>query len=355
MTKARLEEEIISRIESVITGTKTLRNNSITINYLGLDGSGGTSMEVAGSSHNLTRESVRQITNRVRAGVTELSSPFLLLEEALSVLSAMEPCTASYAENTLVEKGLISKGYKIEGIINAFDVFGLESKSSGLQIIKHNDIRFIASEKSADVMKDIQSKATKEISHNGAVSVESLMQEITSKDDAIKRSIVLSVIDSIEEATWIGDNKEWLYFSDRGRNRLVSRMKKIFSVIKSAQVSKIRSGIVRSWRKSEKEHSRVLPEQIILDLARTMPEFDVVGDLITVKEPFSKSEELRQVEEDMIFLIKHSKDGTCREKELEDALVAEESEKFNFSMALNYSPIFYRVKRGVYALVGTPL
>lgn len=352
MKNGSLEIEILNRISEVKTGSKSDRNNAITIQYFGLDGSGGTSMESAGEAYSLTRESVRQITNKVRAEISGAPSKFPALTEAIKIIDSMIPASADDIESHLVEKGLIKKGYMIEGIINAAMIFGAATKAN--QVIKHNDIRYVVSLAHIDAAKDVQSLATKEISHNGAVSLQLLTASLPGVKSDIKKSFVLSVLNSISETVWVS-NGEWLYFSDKGRNRFLSRLRKIFSVMESVSSGNLRLAMIRSWKKSEKEGSRVIPEKVMISIISTLPGFAINGPIISVEKPFDRDEELSDTEEKIILILKESKDGTIREKELEDAIVLEPSEKFKFSMALNYSPILVRKKRGVYTLVGKPI
>ena len=132
-------------------------------------------------------------------------------------------------------------------------------------------------------------------------------------------------------------------------------MRKIFLVVESAPIENIREGIKRAWKKNKKRSSIVLPKNVLIDLVNSSPEFKSDKNKI-VYPIFDKliSEDLRLFEKKIFDYIKNSDGMMVREKELEDALVTNVTEKYNFSMALNHSAIFFRKERGVYILVGSP-
>jgi len=354
MSNGRLESAINSVVNSIESGSKTERNIIITMQYLGFDGNGGTSMEEAGKPHGLTRESVRQITNRVCADLKPRGSALIELKEAIEITDALLPSAAEDLEIALINAGYISTGFKIEGIINAANVFGIKTKME--QIVKLNGKRFITSEKHIDIPKKVQSKATKEISHNGAVSIDLLTEEVPGLSQENKIIFVNRVIDSLGSVSWIDKENGWFYFDGKGRNRLLARLRKIFAVMKKVQIADLRSGVERSWNKNIKDHSSVLPAEVMVKLITTCGEFKIEqGGFVTSLAVFDAAEELRPFEQAIVDFIKNKETGTSREKELEDNLVINAQDKFNFSMALNYSPLILKKERGVYALVGTPI
>ena len=273
----------------------------------------------------------------------------------MKIVDSLLPASADYIEEVLVQKNFIHKDYKVEGLIKAAELLGVKSRVS--QVIKVNEERFVLSENHISTPDIILSKATKDISHNGAVSISSISNEISIEEISKinKEKFVRDVISSVNEVIWIGKNEDWLYFGNKGRNRLLSRLRKIFLVVESAPIENIREGIKRAWKKNKKRSSIVLPKNVLIDLVNSSPEFKSDKNKI-VYPIFDKliSEDLRLFEKKIFDYIKNSDGMMVREKELEDALVTNVTEKYNFSMALNHSAIFFRKERGVYILVGSP-
>src|SRR5690606_17278979 len=107
-----LDTAILGALEGIDTGTNSKRNLEITRRYFGFDGNGGCSMQEAGAEYSITRESVRQITNKVveKADLSGICPVVTdrILDELLRVL----PASAETIEAVLGENGLLSSGYK---------------------------------------------------------------------------------------------------------------------------------------------------------------------------------------------------------------------------------------------------
>lgn len=332
--------------------SKSARDIEITKSYYGINGGGKTSMELVGQPYGLTRESVRQIMGRV---TLEVARPVKseLLERCFTIISKQAPISASRLEALLAEEGIIEKGFMIEGVINAIDLF-THHKDKYI-LVKENEHRFVVPAKLEKAAKDVLSKATKEISHNGATSVSVVAKALPNKLTAsVKSSFVVDVVSTVTEMMWIDRESQWFYFGDKGRNRLLQRLERIFTLIETAKPENIYLAMDRAWNKNRKAISQVPPAEIIAKIAEVHPAYALneSGDVVSV-EPKDKSI-LTEYEAKLAIALIGSEDYTLREKVLEDTLVENAKEKYAFSQALNYSPLMVKIQRGVYSLVGTP-
>lgn len=354
--------EFLETIFSTIQSTqKSERNIEITRIYFGFDGMGGSSMEATGKNYGLTRESVRQITQRICGETSRTEGiDWSLLDTCIETISELAPCSAEHAELTLHQKGLITRPFMVEGIINAATAFNRNNKC--VFITKLQDARFVVTKKTDSWPKSVMSAATKGVSHNGAVSVEQLSKSVRGMTKEHREIFARNVIDSMEVAVWVGDEtKSWAYFGDKGRNRFLSRINKIFSVANEVKVEEIEDAIERSWKKNLKEESMVLPRDVILNLLSQVEGLKVTSnDVIKVVNKELFTDDLRPFEKKLFDLIAGSDLKQCREKFLEDTLVTDLSEKHSFSMALNYSPVILKCrdakgkpKRGLYTVIGS--
>lgn len=360
MSVLTVNEFFASIFNAVPSSQKSERNIEITRIYFGIDGQGGSSMEATGQSYGLTRESVRQIARRVCRDVClDESIDWTPLDACIETIQALAPCSAEHAEIALQEKGLVCRPFMIEGIINAAIAF--KRTDNSVFITKLQDTRFVVTKKTESWPKRIMSAATKRVSHNGAVSVDQLSKSLRGLTKEHRDTFARNVIDSVEAAVWVGDESQsWAYFGDKGRNRFLSRINKIFSVASEVGVDEIEDAIGRSWRKNLKPESMVLPRDVMLNLLRQVDGLKVTSsDVVKVVKPELFTEELRPFEKKLFDMIRSSDDQNCREKSLEDALVHDISEKHSFSMALNYSPVILKVRdskgkhqRGLYTVIG---
>lgn len=361
MSVITINEFFASIFESIPATAKSERNIEITKIYFGFDGKGGTSMEATGQNYGLTRESVRQITHRVCRDISmDENIDWSVLDQCIEVINSLAPCSAEHVETALHEKGLMARPFLVEGIINAASAFRRTEKSAF--VTKLQDARFVVTKKTESWPKRVMSAATKRVSHNGAVSVDQLSKSMRGLSKEHRESFVRNVIDSVETAVWVGgDSKSWAYFGDKGRNRFLSRVNKIFSVASEVNINEIEDAIRRSWRKNLKQESMVLPRDVMLNLLCQVDGLKVTSsDDIKVIKPELFTEELRPFEKKLFDMIQGSENQQCREKTLEDSLVGDISEKHSFSMALNYSPVILKVRdakgkyqRGLYTVIGS--
>ncbi len=347
-----LDEAILRALQSVDTGANSKRNLEITLRYFGLDGNGGCSMQEAGSEYGITRESVRQITNKVVEKMDRSAICPELTERVLHVLLDVLPASAEMVEAVLVSKGYLSSGYKIEGALNAISL--IKGPVEDIRLIRHNNARFVVRAGQEKLPKKIEGIAVSEISHNGAVSIDALSRALKGIGAETREPFARAVMGSIPETIWAGEQKRWALFVGRGRNRLLRRMELVFSVIERASEEHLQEGVMRNWKKNASRKTRVLDAPVIRDVLLATGSYELCDGMVSCLHPVDSKDALRDFDLKIYQMILASENLRCREKELEDALVLEGKDKWSFSVALNYCPLFMKHERGVYTLVGAP-
>lgn len=201
----------------------------------------------------------------------------------------------------------------------------------------------------------------------GRVKISDDIPDIKGISRSTVKSIVVSAIQTREDFVWLCREKGWFYFSNIPRNRLLTRVQKMFSIVRVAPIRNIREGLIRAYR----GWGIVPPEGVVLDLLESTGHFNINEDKQVelkanldddVLSMYDKSVtfENRPSELDIIQCILTSDNGFRYEKEMEELLIdfdnpkTYHSEKYQFSMNLNFSPVLRRETRGVYTLVGTP-
>lgn len=355
--------QIINFIDQLKSGSKTERNRVIVKRYLGLDGRGGSSMEVAGEPYGLTRESVRQILKKYKDAINESKLSFQSLKEALNILDKISPSSSATAELHLVSLGILDDGFAIEGILLASDFIGLKKTKNEVSIVKEKSSRsdeytvFVVTNSQTDLPKSIYSQALKETSHNGASSVLHICETLTAPK-ASRETLVRDIVNSIPGVIWLDSEENWFYFLDQARNRVISRIKKIFSVFNDVVFENAKEGIRRSINKHNEEISRRLPNHVLKSLLNAEGYELIDGKLhsniqLLNSELFNDDErKILDFEMRILDVLKLHPTETIQEAELENIIVETGKDKFPFSMALNHSPLIYRVKRGTYRAIG---
>lgn len=364
-----LSDLIQAAVASSKTGYYSERNQLIAISYYGFGGNGGCPMEEVGKNNNLTRESVRQITARVSREISLDNGLAAEIKKVESFISEKLPSSAEAMESLLVLNGYLPEGYAIEGLFNAIQIFSRGETS--LKLIKEKGLRFLVRDDQRSLPRHTLSLVVKAVSKNGAAEISEIASRLTDVPLAERDSLIRSVIRIRPEAQYLCEGGAWVYFSNIGRNRLLKRMKKIFSFVESASLDDIMQGVERSWNKNTKNDAVLLPRRVFVCLFENHPSYSIDSNgVVTCLENFRGADELKDFELAIAQCIKDSADGFCREKQLEDALVKNATDKYSFSMMLNYSPLIVRelrseeekIKtgdpskyvRGKYLLVGKP-
>jgi hypothetical protein len=371
-TTSNLNEELQEALCTLNLGAKAERNSAIVTSYWGLDGKGGPrggfSMEAVAKPYSLTREMVRQITNKIAAQAPGTKSSLPILKRCGKIIDSMLPCEARSIEKAISDEGITRDGFRIEGIISALDIFGI--KTNVHSIIQHKTGRFvIANEKQEEWASEIISKAGSVVSHNGAASVLLLAKEITSKKETkIKTELAINFVRSVvscreeNDVFWIDEKQDWFFFTEIKRNRVLTRAKKIYSICNSCHVSQIQEGILRSFNKDKNDEFIILPDLILINLLEATGDFKSNGSgNIVATKTFNPDGLLREFETLIINEILRSETGIVFEGDLERRVVyknsADDAEaaknKYGFSVALNFSPVIKRISRGQYSLVGS--
>lgn len=336
-------EETLRKIE------RFRRNIQIYKTHLGLDGLGGLSMEKTGAKYGLTRESVRQITDKLTSMLKMNKATINELIEAAKVINSIMPACASRVESELHAKNIIKNDFMLEGVLNAADIYGVKIKEH--KLVVSNSSRFVVQKKMEDVPKTVMSVATKQISHNGAVNVPLLAKELSGISQEAKESFVQDLANSIDSVVWL--NEKWFHFGNKGLNRVANRIDKLFSVYSSVHVETIYKVIKRNWRKGAKENmTSILPKEIMRQFVLLHPDVTVIDEVASTSRVYQEKE-ISPMEKQIFNLISGKDNLEIREKELEDIIVdGDLTKKYAFTQALNFSVLFDRKEWGLYTLAG---
>lgn len=389
------------------------RNRIITAAYLGLDGEGGCSMEQVGTRFQLTRESVRQITNKMTERLSALDGvPRAELACVMRLIRDRVPTAKATLATELVQAGWWQDGRDLNGLMTAGRVL-LESENrpvnEELIEVVEEGVTYLVLRDQVEWPKQVSSAASRLVSHNGAATIGQVIEAFVSAETERRQAIVekarkdgkttpsfgakpklhaafVGDILSARDAVTLGNDRSWFTLRDAKRNRLVNRLNKIFACYESAQLFDVSEAIKRSLQKSKEEELRLLPFDVLADLIRSLPGFSIENGVVAYRgEPLPGS--ILATELAMVQFIAAHETGIRREKELEEGVINTVSRRLNpedpepvtetlrelredepvvnpygFSMALNFSPLILPVLsigngdpervRGHYRLVG---
>lgn len=333
------------------------RDLEITFAHHGWDGKGNKSLEETGGQFNLTRERVRQISSRVTSKLREnTENHFKILVHIMDRLESMVPARADCIESTLRSEGLDLD--QIEGAIKAAQLF--LDRGHNLRIISEHGKRFVLIDGSSINVGKISSQAQKQCSHMGVVYIPDLMHLAPGLSPDKSIEFIKQVLTGRDDAHIIGAEQQWVWLESAPRNRLISCAHKMLTAFSSTTVDEILIGVNRHYSKNKKNTTKLeAPNDVITDLINAWGVGSCSQTGSVRRGPkFKNKAKLLELELAIIATIDAQPTKMAREKELENVLVPvidgqTHPRKYNFSIALNYSPLISKgPRRGEYVMTG---
>lgn len=350
--------EILDLVKSAVPAKEPARDIEISLQYFGWDGQGGCSMQSVGEKHKLTRERVRQITGKIARHMTAQSEEKLTtLPSLLSMINAYAPASADRIEGLLKNHGLGED--RLEGVLQAARQFNRPGKH--LRVTEEFGNRFVILPDMEGSAEKVMAKAQKLTSHVGFICLDELMYLLPGIPRDAALDFIRDVLSLRDDVVWLDEPHEWVWLKDAPRNRLVTCLSKMLTLFASTTLENIRAGVNRYFRKGDSTPPKLYaPDQVLKAFLAAWGQASCSpAGIVRKTSAFEPSVEPLEMEESIALHILNSPEKMVREKELENVLVPEldgstHPKKYNFSIALNYSPLLRKgEKRGQYVATGT--
>jgi hypothetical protein len=350
--------EIMDLVKSSVPAKEPARDIDITIRYFGWDGQGGCSMQLVGEKYKLTRERVRQVTGKiVRHMAEQADEKLFILPNLLSMINALSPASADRIELLLKDHGLGED--RLEGVLQAAKQFNRPGKY--MRISEEFGARFVILPDMEGSAEKIMAKAQKLISHLGYIHIETLLGLLPGIPKIAAFAFIRDVLSLRDDVVWLDADKEWVWLKEAPRNRLITCLSKMLTMFSSTTLDNIRAGVNRYFRKGDATSPTISgPDSVLRAFLTSWGQASCsAASIVRKTSAFEPSIEPLEMEESIARLIMSRSGKMAREKEMENALVPEingetHGKKYNFSIALNYSPLLMKgEKRGQYVTTGT--
>lgn len=360
--RGTLEDELERAFAHIASGSQATRNHDIVSRYFGLDGQGGTTMEVAGKAYDLTRESVRikieAISSLLRHYYTR-GGQFTILGKIMALMESAAPARADIVEEMLVERGLVRDRFRLEGILSLCEIVRLRLDLA--PVLEFNGQRWLLMRNQMGMHKkglyslvhQAASTMNKSMSHDGAVYLPDHAARLQLKSPEKARQLIDQIAATRPDLCIAASDPDWVWFAQSPRSCLRNRLLKIFSVVETGELADIHAGIERNYRKTRAPSDICLPIPVLADILRAMPELEVQGRTVRCLKRPEPEEHLIGVEADLVrFMARHPSELVKRVAVT--ALAATKQEQYALSMSLNFSCVLLGNARKGYRLVGTP-
>lgn len=337
-----LEEEL----EDLVLFEKKSRNKELLVNYLGLNGKGPRSLESVGQEYGLTRERVRQITDKQLSFLSSTKPYLPILKKCVKLLSSDLPCSEVDAVSKLRERGLTKGSFNPKGIISATTIVGVQCP---FVLERRGKTTYLMSYRRRGLTKLIVQAARKAISHWGVTTIEDVTAQALEKaKNHIDPSFVITVLSNLPDFRWLDKTTGWFWLKDVPRNSLITQINKILSVSEGISLSELRSGTSRHHRRE----GFAPPQRVLLELCKDIERYKVTAEgKIIASPPLDWKQILSDAEKLLVHTLKQHGPVLSREK-LEEECIRQGMIRSSFYIYLTYSPVITKYARGVYGLRG---
>ena len=229
----------------------------IGMRYLGWDGKGGASLEETASEVGLTRERVRQIVSRIvdKLGPLALRPPMLV--QAVEALCVALPSRAADVERRLIEQGIAKDAFRVEGLLTAAAVFGLEAPIVVRSFGKEHLL--LRKGEEGDLDKLVQNAV--ELAASQGVA---RLSELSFDCD---RELLRDVLEQNGSLAWLDGDREWFWAPRARANRLLSRVRQILTAVPEISLEQIRAALLWKERIADSD----LPAPVLRALVERQP------------------------------------------------------------------------------------
>lgn len=354
-----LKQELDALVKQSFPGNRlNIRDQEITYMHYGWDGFGGKSLQETGNKYKLTRERARQIASRFSSFMQPQAPQFLQSLGAISEsLQLLAPASADRVEGLL--SAHIGTDFKIEGALKAMELF--TGQCSDIKVYQENGQRYVIHEGGEKVPSRVLAMAQKVCTHLGMIHVEEMIELLPDlqKDKAL--DYIRDILSSRDDHVWLDSERNWVWLRDSPRNRFITCLHKMLSVYSSCTVEGAIHGANRYFRKGKgKTRQLEAPAEVVASFINHWGEASCsVNGFIRKTPQFDSQAALMELEEAIVREIWATPEKVIREKALENALVPvidgeTHPKKYNFSIALNYSPLVRKGNlRGQYVANGS--
>ena len=351
----------------LIAGDLLRGRADLLVHLLGWDGCGPRTLQTVGQNFGITRERVRQISQRAVVRIATESMGASSINEVRDRVFRNLPVSVETIRRDLVRCKLVDQAFDLSIIPELMRIF---FRFEALEIREVCGVAVIGTPDHLRRVHKLFRAAEKSCSSWGLVSLNDLLSEDTG-DDFPGREAARRLLVSRPDIRWLGSKVPELKYSDevdadgsKGRrggsegdrlftlisaqdNRIVFRLKKILCVAQSVRVDDVYEALVRDPRIGARSPTR----ESISALAGRLDFCRRIGGRIVRTVPLRESDLLSGAESLMVEVLR----GRCGIglHEFEAACLSAGMNRNTFRLYLSWSPIVARLFKGVYGLIGT--
>lgn len=348
--KLQLESALMDLLSRLMRGS----NERITAmaDRLGWRGQEPKTLDECGSMINVTRERMRQIESKIKERLPDVPIFLPQLDLAIKALEEAAPIDLVAGASLLRSRHISHNPFSPISVIQTAEILGREAT---LSILETHGNKVVVAGETPRPLRRAAILARKLAGQSGVTSV---FQVADLCEGKIGESEVRKLLHGFSHFEFLDD--DWLWATDLPvlRNRLCNVTNKILSVVAPQSLSSIREGVRRAyrWRLSTggKSFANLIvpPIAVMREFYRRHPDFRQDGDMIEPVKPLDYRNEMGEVEQTLVDLLRLSPAGLLDRQSIITRCVDRGINEATASIFLTYSPIIEHLDIGLWKLRG---
>jgi hypothetical protein len=332
-------------LESIVKAICTDSNAKAVLRFWGWDGRGGATLQQVGDERHVTRERVRQITQKAQEQL-EARAPIFApaTARALAIVQGLLPATAAVLVAALAREGLVPKNCQLRFLT---DLGRLLGRPTPFRFVEEYGT-FVSTRTGERLVSAIHRQALRLAGKYGAACVEDVcdaLREDTPR--ALNPELASRLLRTRQDLAWLDNEHRWFCKQPPSWNPLLNRVRKVLSVARQVRAAELRGGLERHFHLK----GSVPPKTILLKLCTYDDALEVQGDVVALRDGHVLEAELSAAEK-TIRSVLVTAGSVMRRSELERDCLRAGMSRPSFTATLTYSPILIRYAHQVYGLRG---
>lgn len=318
----------------------------------GWDGSPPRTLEECAAPLGVTRERVRQVESKTKAGL-KIGGAFMpRLDAAIQCIESAVPIPVQSVPSKLLEAGVSERAFSIESLLSAATLFG---RKTYLTLADFPQGKVVLGRPDAGKARGVARTARRLAGLIGVANVFHVCSDLGESDDESTVENVRRLLRGLEGFEFLDDDWFWCTDLPTGRNRLDNVAHKILSVASPQTVASVRDGVKRKYSFISKSRNALLPVPPISALCAYFtrsPEFRLDRDSVASVQRFDCNEILGSVEAAFVAIFRAVPSGILDRRSVIEACLQRGLNESTVQTFLTYSPILEHVDSDAWKLRG---
>lgn len=329
----------------LVTSVTSTRRAGMFVQYYGWDGSGVSTLQSVGDRHGITRERVRQIVSPI-AKLLRRAKPFTpILDRTLLALSKHVPMTEAAAEEVLRKRGLVSRAFRLDGVLSAAELLG---KSATFVLDEPADTQSPIRSDQIGFAKTVTKAARSAVSRFGVSTLADVCSRCNDlTGSAVNPQVVSQLLPKQVAFHWLDEESTWFWIDNLSRNHLVRLIRKVLAVAPRIHVSEVRAAISADPRGM----GYAPPPKVVMEFCKQACDCTADSQFVVCEsppDPISTLSKAEMIQYDVLtecgpLLLRYDFERECCTRGMNP---------HTYSMYLGRSPIVARYATSVYGLRG---